>query len=154
MNTSLIRNIDGDRLFRALETLGEVGAYTEERTGLRGVNRLALTPADGEGRRHVVERMRALGLTVTIDRIGNVYGRRAGRDDTLAPVMMGSHIDSVPTAGRFDGCLGVLGGLEILTTLVDAGVTTRRPLVVENTGAHSPLGPCAATSHRAWNQWA
>jgi N-carbamoyl-L-amino-acid hydrolase len=129
MNTPLIRNIDGDRLFRALETLGEVGAYTDERTGLRGVNRLALTPADGEGRRHVVERMRALGLTVTIDRIGNVYGHRAGRDDTLAPVMMGSHIDSVPTAGRFDGCLGVLGALECIATLNDRGHTTRRPVV-------------------------
>jgi N-carbamoyl-L-amino-acid hydrolase len=94
------------------------------------VNRLALTPADGEGRRHVVERMRAQGLAVTIDRIGNVYGRRAGKEERLAPVMMGSHIDSVPTAGRFDGCLGVLGGLEVLRSLDDAGVATRRPLVV------------------------
>src|SRR5262249_59388425 len=66
----------------------------------------------------------------TIDRIGNVYARRDGRENQLAPVMMGSHIDSVPTAGRFDGCLGVLGGLEILRTLDDHKVTTRRPLVV------------------------
>jgi N-carbamoyl-L-amino-acid hydrolase len=67
---------------------------------------------------------------VRIDRIGNVFARRRGREDSLAPVMMGSHIDSVPTAGRFDGCLGVLGALEVLRTLDDAGVTTRRPLVV------------------------
>jgi N-carbamoyl-L-amino-acid hydrolase len=127
MDTSL--SVDAARLWRSLETLGEIGAYTDERTGLRGVNRLALTPADGEGRRHVVAQMRALGLSVTIDRIGNVFGRRAGLDDTLAPVMMGSHIDSVPTAGRFDGCLGVLGALECLATLADHGIVTRRPLV-------------------------
>lgn len=127
MDTSL--SVDAARLWRSLETLGEIGAYTDERTGLRGVNRLALTPADGEGRRHVVAQMRALGLAVTIDRIGNVFGRRAGLDDTLAPVMMGSHIDSVPTAGRFDGCLGVLGALECLATLSDHGIVTRRPVV-------------------------
>ena len=122
-------DIDADRLYAALEALGEIGAYTDERTGLRGVNRLALTDADGAGRRHVLERMRALGLEVTIDRIGNVFGRRPGRENDLAPVMVGSHIDSVPTAGRFDGCLGVLGGLECLETLKDHGVATRRPLV-------------------------
>jgi N-carbamoyl-L-amino-acid hydrolase len=127
MDTSL--SVDATRLWRSLETLGEIGAYTDERTGLRGVNRLALTAADGEGRRHVVAQMRALGLSVTIDRIGNVFGRRAGLDDSLAPVMMGSHIDSVPTAGRFDGCLGVLGALECLATLADHGIVTRRPIV-------------------------
>jgi len=123
-------NIDADRLYSSLAALGAVGAYTDARTGLVGVNRLALTAADGEGRRHVVERMRALGLHVTVDRIGNVFGRRAGRQDDLSPVMMGSHIDSVPTAGRFDGCLGVLGGLEVLATLDDHGIRTRRPMIV------------------------
>jgi N-carbamoyl-L-amino-acid hydrolase len=122
-------SIDRDRLYAELDALGRIGAYVDERTGLTGVNRLALTPADGEGRRHVVQRMRDLGLAVSIDRIGNVYGRRAGAEDRLAPVMMGSHIDSVPTAGRFDGCLGVLGALEVLRTLGDARVVTRRPLV-------------------------
>lgn len=122
--------IDADRLYQSLDDLGAIGAYTDARSGLRGVNRLALTAADGEGRRHVVSRMRALGLTVTVDRIGNVYGRRAGREDGLAPVMIGSHIDSVPTAGRFDGCLGVLGGLEVIQTLLDHGLTPRRPMVV------------------------
>ena len=123
-------SIDRDRLSSELDALGGIGAYTDERTGLVGVNRLALTPADGEGRRHVVQRMRDLGLAVTVDRIGNVYARRPGTEDHLAPVMMGSHIDSVPTAGRFDGCLGVLGGLEVLRTLADAKIRTRRPLVV------------------------
>ncbi len=123
-------SIDADRLQRALRALGDIGGYPVDDSGLRGVNRLALTVADGEGRRHVVDRMRAAGLAVTIDRIGNLHGRRRGDDDRLRPVMMGSHIDSVPTAGIFDGCLGVLGGLEIVETLNRAGVTTRRPIVV------------------------
>lgn len=122
--------IDSARLSRSLHDLGRIGAYTDADSGIDGVNRLALTPADGEGRRHVVARMRALGLTVVVDAIGNVYGRRAGRQDTLPPVMIGSHIDSVPTAGRFDGCLGVLGGLEVIATLNDHDVTTDHPLVV------------------------
>lgn len=122
--------INGERLARALDELGAIGSYPDEGTGLQGVNRLALTDADRRGRERVVAWMRELGLAVTVDRIGNVFGRRAGADDRLAPVMMGSHIDSVPTAGRFDGCLGVLGGLEILRALDDASRTTRRPLVV------------------------
>jgi N-carbamoyl-L-amino-acid hydrolase len=122
--------IDRQRLYASLTALGEVGGYLDEETGLRGVNRLALTAADGAGRRHVVARMRALGLAVTVDRIGNVYGRREGTAEGLAPVVMGSHVDSVPTGGRFDGCLGVLGGLEILATLGERGIRTRRPLVV------------------------
>jgi N-carbamoyl-L-amino-acid hydrolase len=73
--------------------------------------------------------MRELGLEVRIDPIGNIFGRRAGSED-IAPVMTGSHIDTVRTGGRFDGCLGVLGGLEVVRTLNDAGVATRRPLVV------------------------
>lgn len=122
--------INTQRLMAALSTLGEIGAYDDPRSGLRGVNRLALTAADGAGRRHVVAEMRKLGMSVTVDRIGNVYGRREGREAGLAPVMVGSHIDSVPTAGRFDGCLGVLAGLEILATLDDHGVQVRRPIEV------------------------
>ena len=123
-------SIQPQRLRDSIEGLGRIGSYLDDSSGLRGVNRLALTAADGEGRRHVVAKMRALGMSVTIDRIGNVYARRSGRDDSLAPVMMGSHIDSVPTAGKFDGCLGVLGALEIIHTLEDAQRVTRRPLVV------------------------
>ena len=123
-------SIDRDRLYAALEELGRIGSYLDDRSGLTGVNRLALTAADGEGRRHVRDRMAAMGLAVTIDQIGNVYGRREGTNPRLAPVMMGSHIDSVPTGGRFDGCLGVLGGLEILQTLADRKITPKRPMVV------------------------
>lgn len=122
--------IDPQRLFQEISRLGEVGAYTDERTGLRGVNRLALTEADGDGRRHVMESMRRLGLQVQVDRIGNVYARQPGQVPDLAPVMIGSHIDSVPTAGRFDGCLGVLGGLEVLRTMAEAGHRPRRSIVV------------------------
>lgn len=122
--------INKERLYESLQELGRIGAFTDERTGLVGVNRLALSAADGEGRRKVVGWMRELGLEVTVDRVGNAYGRRAGRDNSLAPVMVGSHIDSVPTAGRFDGCLGVLGGLEIVRTLNENDVVTKRPIVV------------------------
>jgi N-carbamoyl-L-amino-acid hydrolase len=144
-------DIDGDRLYAALGRLGEIGAYDAD-GGIKGVSRLALTAADGEGRRHVSACMKELGLDVTVDRIGNVYGVRAGKDDTLAPVMMGSHIDSVATAGRFDGCLGVLGGLEIVATLNAARRETLRPLVVafftEEEGARfgtDMLGSAVAT---------
>ena len=122
--------IDADRLYQSLADLGRIGAWFDTDQQLWGVNRLALTPMDGQGRNFVRQRMLDLGLQVTVDQIGNVFGRRAGRADHLAPVMVGSHIDSVPTAGRFDGCLGVLGGLEVLQTLQDAGVVTRRPLIV------------------------
>jgi N-carbamoyl-L-amino-acid hydrolase len=145
-------NINGERLWASLEALGRIGAYQDEASGLTGVRRLALTKEDGEGRRHVVAEMKAAGLDVTIDRIGNVYGRRKGREDALAPVMAGSHIDSVATAGRFDGCLGVLGALEVVKTLNDAKRVTRRPLVVafftEEEGARfgtDMLGSAVAT---------
>jgi N-carbamoyl-L-amino-acid hydrolase len=147
-----MRTINGERLWASLEALGRIGAYEDEASGLTGVRRLALTAEDGEGRRHVVAQMKAAGLTVTVDRIGNVYGRRAGREDGLAPVMAGSHIDSVATAGRFDGCLGVLGALEVVKTLNDEGYVTRRPLVVafftEEEGARfgtDMLGSAVAT---------
>lgn len=122
--------IDADRLYHSLHTLGRIGSYVDETTGLNGVNRLALTAADGEGRRQVVSWMRELGLAVSVDQIGNVFARREGRENALPPVVIGSHIDSVPTAGIFDGCLGVLGGLEIVRALDECGVRTRRPLVI------------------------
>lgn len=145
-------SVDGARLYRSLQALGEIGAYRDPHSGLTGVNRLALTAAEGEGRRHVVARMKAAGLLVTTDRIGNVFARRRGKSDALRPVMIGSHIDSVATAGIFDGCLGVLGGLEVVQTLDALGHETLRPVVVafftEEEGARfgtDMLGSAVAT---------
>ncbi|MER7694485.1 M20 family metallo-hydrolase [Streptomyces sp. NPDC097610] len=122
--------VNGDRLWQSLMDLAEIGAYDDERTGLRGVNRLALTDADAAGRRQVITWMEQACLTVRIDRMGNIYGRREGTDPNAAPVLTGSHIDSVATAGAFDGCLGVLGGIEVIRTLDERGITTRRPIEV------------------------
>jgi beta-ureidopropionase / N-carbamoyl-L-amino-acid hydrolase len=121
--------VNSERLAASLQALGHIGSYYDEASGLTGVNRLALTAVEGQGRRHVVGEMKALGLEVSVDPIGNVYGLLPGRED-LAPVMIGSHIDTVPTAGIYDGCLGVLAGLEIVRVLQEAGRVTRRPLVV------------------------
>lgn len=116
--------INGDRLMRRLMELAEVGAIDGG-----GVCRLALTDADRAGRDLVVRWMRDLGLTVTIDKIGNVVGTRAGTSN-LKPVMIGSHIDTVRTGGKYDGNLGVLGGLEVIETLNDAKVVTGHPIAV------------------------
>jgi N-carbamoyl-L-amino-acid hydrolase len=116
--------VDGERLRGRLARLAEIGD-----TGDGGCSRLALTDADKAGRDLVVEWMGELGLEVRIDAVGNVVGHRPGREDGPA-VMTGSHIDTVATGGRYDGNLGVLGGLEVVETLNDHGVTTRRPLEV------------------------
>jgi N-carbamoyl-L-amino-acid hydrolase len=115
---------DGARLSARLDRLAQIGAIAGG-----GVCRLALTDEDKAGRDLVVRWMQELGLAVTIDAIGNVVGTRKGSEDG-PPVMTGSHIDTVRTGGRYDGCLGVLAGLEVIETLNDAGIVTRRPLAV------------------------
>lgn len=123
--------VNRERLWSSVQSLAEVGRYLDERTGLHGVNRLALTDADAEGRRLVRSWFEQAGLEVRTDRVGNTYGRRAGRGaPDLAPVLVGSHIDSVPTGGAFDGALGVLSGLEVVRVLDEHGVATERPLEV------------------------
>lgn len=122
--------IDGGRLWASLMELAKIGAYDDAETGLIGVNRQSLTDEDAEGRRLLVRWMEEAGLKVTIDEMGTIFGRREGADPMLAPVVAGSHIDSVGTAGAFDGCLGVLGALEVVRSLNDQGITTRRPLLV------------------------
>jgi len=116
-------NIDGKRLWQSLMDLAAIGA-----TPKGGNARLALTALDGQGRDLVTGWMRDAGLTVTVDRVGNIFGRRAGRNNDLPPVMTGSHIDTQPTGGKFDGCFGVLAGLEVMRTLNDHGVQTGAPL--------------------------
>jgi beta-ureidopropionase / N-carbamoyl-L-amino-acid hydrolase len=116
--------INANRLAARLEALGAVGAIPGG-----GVSRLALTAEDRAGRDLVAGWMRELGLAVTTDAIGNVVGVRQGLESG-PPVMAGSHIDTVRTGGRFDGNLGVLAGLEVLQTLNEARIVTRRPLAV------------------------
>ena len=121
--------IDNARLLQRLADLGEIGAVHGP-NGERGCARLALTDEDRRGRDLVVSWMRDLGLSVAIDAIGNVVATHAGTDPAAAPIMMGSHIDTVRTGGRFDGNLGVLGGLEVIETLQQHGVRTRHPIQV------------------------
>ena len=115
--------INGQRLWQSLMDLARIGA-----TPKGGNARLALTALDGQGRDLVCGWMREAGLTVTVDQAGNIFGRRAGRNAALAPVMTGSHIDTQPTGGKFDGCFGVLAGLEVMRTLNDHGIETEAPL--------------------------
>lgn len=113
-----------DGLMVRIDALATIGA-----TEGGGVCRIALTDADREGRDQLVRWMRDLDLQVHVDRIGNIFGVRAGRTDA-APVMTGSHIDTVATGGRYDGAYGVLAGLEVVRWLNDRQITTERPLVV------------------------
>lgn len=117
-------SINLDRLLSRLQALGQIGALEGG-----GVCRLALSDEDKQGRDLVIRWMRELGLSVTIDRIGNVVGVRPGREPG-PPVMAGSHIDTVRTGGLYDGSLGVLAGLEVIQTLNEAEITTTRPLAV------------------------
>jgi len=116
--------IDIDRLMDRIHRLGQVGALEGG-----GVCRLALTEEDKAGRDLVVGWMKELGLSVMVDRIGNVVGLRPGGVDG-PPVMTGSHIDTVATGGLYDGNLGVLAGLEVVETLNDADIATRHPVAV------------------------
>ena len=95
-----------------------------------GVQRLTLSDEDKRGRDQIVAWMKEIDLAVTIDEMGNIFGRRPGKNDALPPVMSGSHADSQPKGGRFDGILGVMGALEVMRTLHDNNVQTERPLVI------------------------
>jgi N-carbamoyl-L-amino-acid hydrolase len=116
--------INLDRLLNRIETLAQIGAIDGG-----GVCRMALTDEDRRGRDLVVGWMKELHLDISIDRIGNVIGMRAGIEPA-APVLTGSHIDTVATGGRYDGSLGVLAGLEVIATLNQANLTTRKSLAV------------------------
>ena len=123
MNRADLR-IDIARLLARLDRLAQVGAIEGG-----GNARLALTDQDRDGRDLVVAWMRELGLAVTVDAIGNVFGLRKGRTDS-APLMTGSHIDTVRTGGRYDGNYGVLAGLEVVEVLNQAGIETERPIAI------------------------
>jgi len=117
--------IDGDRLWASLMELAQIGA-----TPKGGVCRIALTDLDRQGRDLVTRWAREAGMSVTVDKIGNVFMRRPGRNPALPPVMTGSHIDTQPTGGKFDGNYGVLAGIEVVRTLNDHGIETEAPIEV------------------------
>ena len=117
--------INSDRLWQSLMDLARIGA-----TEKGGVRRLTLTEADRRGRDQFVQWCRAARLDIEVDRIGNIFARRPGADPALAPVAIGSHLDSQPSGGKFDGAYGVMAGLEIVRTLNDAGLRTRAPVEV------------------------
>jgi len=118
-------DIDGNRLNARLEAFAAIGGTVKG-----GVNRQALTDGDRQARQLLAELALARGFTVSQDPMANLFIRRAGRNDTLAPVVIGSHLDSQPAGGRFDGALGTLSAFEVLESLEDAGIETERPVVV------------------------
>lgn len=118
-------HVDGDRLWSRLMAMAEVGA-----TAAGGSNRQALSDDDADGRALFAGWATSLGCTLATDAVGNLFARREGTDPDAAPVVLGSHLDTQPTGGRFDGVYGVLGGLEVLATLADHGVETTAPLEV------------------------
>jgi N-carbamoyl-L-amino-acid hydrolase len=117
--------VDGARLWRSLMDLARIGA-----TPKGGVRRLALTDLDGQGRDLVVRWLRDANANVEIDGAGNIFATRRGRDGAAPVVLTGSHVDTQPSGGKFDGNYGVLAGLEVLRTLNDAGIVTEKPIAV------------------------
>jgi beta-ureidopropionase / N-carbamoyl-L-amino-acid hydrolase len=126
MKTSIDKlRIDGARLWDSLMQLAAIGA-----TDKGGVCRLTLTDLDKQGRDLVLGWAREAGMTITIDKIGNGFMRRPGRNNSLPPIMTGSHIDTQPTGGKFDGNYGVLAGIEVVRTLNDHRIQTEAPIEV------------------------
>ncbi len=117
--------INGERLWASLMAMAEIGA-----TARGGSCRLALSAEDKSGRELFSHWCNAAGLTLSVDAIGNLFARRAGTDKDAAPVMIGSHLDTQPEGGRFDGVYGVLACLEVIRSLDDHGIQTRKPLEI------------------------
>ena len=115
-------NINAARLNQTLDELGKFGETPE------GMDRLAFSPADIESREYTMGLMREAGLEVRIDAGGNIIGRKAGSDDSLPAIAMGSHTDTVPLGGKYDGALGVMGAIEVVKTLAESGRVTRHPI--------------------------
>ncbi|HYC12854.1 MAG TPA: Zn-dependent hydrolase, partial [Stellaceae bacterium] len=117
--------INGERLWQSLMEMAKIGA-----TEKGGVCRLALTDLDREGRELFIRWCKDAGCSVSVDRMGNIFARRPGRNPTLPPILAGSHLDTQPTGGKFDGVYGVLAGLEVVRTLNDLGYETEAPVEV------------------------
>ncbi|MBC9245761.1 Zn-dependent hydrolase [Paracoccus sp. 11-3] len=119
--------VDGDRLWDSLMEMAKIGPGVAG-----GNNRQTLTDADAEGRARFKEWCEAAGMTMALDRMGNMFMRHEGNEPELDPVYIGSHLDTQPTGGKYDGVLGVLAGLEVVRSIRDMGIQTRRPIVVVN----------------------
>jgi N-carbamoyl-L-amino-acid hydrolase len=117
--------VNGKRLRESLEQMAKIGA-----TPGGGVQRLTLSDEDKQARDLFVNWLKELKLEISIDEMGNIFGRRSGKNNDLAPVTSGSHIDSQPKGGRFDGILGVMGPLEVLRTLHENKIETERPFII------------------------
>ena len=124
MNKGDRETVNSQRLLRRIGDLGKIGSTKEG-----GVSRLTLTSEDKLGRDFVVALMESVGMTVRVDRIGNIFGIRDGIKN-LQPIMTGSHLDTVRNGGKYDGAYGVLAGLEVVETLNDLHIETKRPIVV------------------------
>jgi N-carbamoyl-L-amino-acid hydrolase len=117
--------INGERINRHLVELSEFGKNPQG-----GVSRIAYSEADRMGRAYAINRMKAAQLETSIDTAGNIWGRRAGSVPGLKPIVFGSHIDSVPEGGNYDGDVGSLGAIEVAQIFAEKGITTRHPLEV------------------------
>ena len=138
--------VNGARLRESLEGMARIGG-----TKSGGVTRLTLSDEDKRARDLFISWLKELNLEVSIDEMGNIFGRRPGRDNELAPVMCGSHVDSQPKGGRFDGILGVMGALEALRTMADNGVETLRPvMIVDWTNEEGSRFPPAMVGSGVW----
>ena len=133
------QSINGERLWASLMELAKLGATVKG-----GVCRLALTDLDRQARDIFVRWCEDAGCTVSVDAVGNIFARRPGLNPDLPPVMTGSHIDTQPTGGKFDGCFGVLAGVEVLRTLNDLNIQTQAPIevVVWTNEEGSRFAPC------------
>ena len=118
-------SIDGDRMWATIMETAQIGA-----TPKGGIRRLTLTDLDRQVRDWFRASCEAAGCTVSVDDMGNIFARRAGRDPALPPIAIGSHLDTQPTGGKYDGVIGVLAGLEVLRTLNDQGYETNAPIEV------------------------
>ncbi len=121
------QRINGQRLWDSLMTMAEIGA-----TPKGGVRRITLSDEDRRGRDLFRSWCESIGLKLRVDAAGNMFARREGRDPTRKPVLFGSHLDSQPSGGKFDGALGVMAGLEVMRTVVDLNIVTEAPLELVN----------------------
>jgi N-carbamoyl-L-amino-acid hydrolase len=152
--------VDEKRQWDRLMQLAAIGAIPDAEGAMVGVNRACLTALDRQARRLMIGWAQALGLGVSIDALGNLFFRREGADPAAAPVLTGSHMDSQPNGGRFDGIWGVLAGLEAVQALIEAGIATSRPIEVvawtnEEGGRFAPgcMGSMAWSGHSPPDAW-